>query len=283
MKSLIQRVALFLLLCQLLQSAQAQQPRPTASPEDIRLFILARKSQDESWHYKDWVNEEWTGNNTPYATMRRAINSLKKQGKLPAKLPSFRKQAAADPLDAKAQFRLVFAEYLLSGEDTNTELVRWRQALSIPVSPQSYDYTRLRFAVTANLAMASGSYGGDKGLRNLGVRLLKVDPKDVMVAYWTRRIRERTDSVEDKKINLRESLSIARRKPKDADTQASLGGDYLNLWMLTKQRAHGSLAIAHYNKYLQLAPKSDSFRKGAQHWINAIPKTQARWDKQKSR
>ena len=233
----------------------------------------------EDQFYSGWTEEQFKGNNKLFREIRLAIRRINKTpGALKKRVPAFRQQAQSKPYDAVAQFRWVCADWV-EHNYRNSPLIEWRNALARPLSPQSYDYARLRFLITAENARTMGKYASDERLKHVGERLMKIDPKDELVFYLLRQIKKTSRSLKDKWDNVRYAQNLVKAKPKDANAQAILGGAYLDLWMMTKQRSYGNMAIAQYNKYLMLAPKSASFREDAQFWIKSIPKDQARWEK----
>jgi hypothetical protein len=258
--------------------SQGSQPKAkfTVSAEDIKAFVQGRSLQDESEYYKGWTTEPWNGNNKPYAQIRTALNTYNKQKKLANQVARYRKEAAAAPTDALKQYRWVLAGWIL--DEQNKGLLVWRKALSIPISPRTYDYSRLRFLITAENAMTMGKYGGSTELRDAGLRLLKIVPGDKLTAYWVHRIRERTESLEDKKINVNEALRGVQQNPNYAKAQGLLANSYHHLWMKTKRRSNSVKAIDNFKKYLAMAPANVANRKNVEFWINSIPKSQARWE-----
>jgi tetratricopeptide (TPR) repeat protein len=250
--------------------------KQTVSPEDIKAFIKGRSFQDESDYYKGWTTEPWNGDNKPYAQIRNALTTYKDQGKLASRVALYRKEAAAAPLDSVKQYRWVFAEWKLGKGDKG--LLVWRKALSIPISPRTYDYSRLRFLITAENAMTMGKYGGSTELRDAGLRLLKIVPNDKLTSYWVHRIRERTDSLEDKKINLNQALKEVKQNPNDAKAQGLLANAYHNLWMKTRRRSDSIKAVNNFKKYLAMTPANSKGRENVEFWVDAIPKSQARWE-----
>ena len=256
--------------------------------ERANLDSLRHQTLDEDWYYQGWTSEQFTGNNKPFHEIRMGLRRLIKRNALRVKLPLFEKEARADPYNSKLQFRWVMTALELYdrkksnpiGQPSDGSLSKWRDALSFASQPKAYDYTRLRFLITTENAMTMGKYASDERLKNVGKRLLKIQPKDKFVSYWVRQLMSYSSSLEDKYENLRYARQLVKAKPKDSNAQSELAGSYLDLWMVTKRRSHANTAIAQYKKWLQMAPKNDPFRPNAEHWIKAIPKGQAFWEKQ---
>lgn len=286
----MKKSSVLLILCSLTAMVNSSYAQKINQAERDQSDSLRNQMLDEDWFYRGWTNEPLAGNNKPFHDIRMELRRLGKSNSLKNKLPLFAKEAKVNPYNPKLQYRWVMGAYMLfnrnaenqPGKRVESSLWKWRNALSFAVQPKAYDYTRLRFLITTENAMTMGKYASDARLKSLGKRLLEIQPKDEFVSYWVRQLKSNNPSLEDKIENLRYAEKLVKAKPRDANARGELAGSYLDLWMVTKRRSHATMAVAQYKKWLQLAPKNDAFRRNAKHWIEAIPRGQALWEKQGS-
>lgn len=215
----------------------------------------------------DWTTEPWNGDNTPYHQARLDIDKAAdgKQG-LDELLIKYKAQAQRNPDDALAAFRWAYTAYqvMLNRYSTLAQhkaLDGVEEALRQADSPHTYDYARIRFLV-------SEFYTPYRQAVPIAKRLLAVDSNDYEVEY----------SLASIYINayvsppFEEALAICHHLKQLYPTRSSIytltGETYVLRWYKDKNPAYAQAAVENYEKYLQLAPPNDEFRKRAQGIIN---------------
>lgn len=224
----------------------------------------------------EWTQEQWTGDNAPYATIRKSIDTAIAAGQNASIIVSrYAPEAQRSPSNAKVQFRWAYATYRayvaekiskagLASLESSRKLYSAITALQNARSPRSYDYTRLRF-------LMSVEHFPDRHLKDLGRRLLRRDPNDDSVKHRLLFVLERyPGSLEERHEAVALAQSLLKRQPSKVSYHATLAGAYMLLWEGTKSPSDADKAIANYRKYLQLAPPNATFRKRAQMWIDYI-------------
>lgn len=239
--------------------------------------VVAQGGVENTTQY-NWAQEQWSGNNRPYQTIRAAIDkAIAGRQKPYALAQKYEAAVQQKPLDPKALFRWAYATYqgyhankkaregLATLEDTR-KLERVIQALARPRSSQPYDYMRLRFLMSAD-------YFPHRAFIGLGRRLLRYNRTDTEVEHRQFRVlfRGPTDA-QDRRDILAIAQDLRKRYPKEPDYYATLGAAYREIWRATKSPAHANMAIAAYRKYIQLAPPKARFRRIAQLNIDNIQK-----------
>lgn len=247
---------------------QAQIPVPYAKPPKHQGPVYKSRLPGvlvtRMW---DWTTEAWNGDNTPYHQARLAIDQIADAGQgLDELLVKYKAQAQRNPDDALAAFRWAYTAYrvMLTRKSIITQseaLEGVEEALRQADPPHTYDYDRIRFLV-------GEFYTSHRGAVPVAKRLLAVDNDDYRVQYCLASI-YLDDYVHPK---LEEALAICQRLkqlyPTKSPIYALTGEAYVLWWYEDKQPAHARGVVENYEKYLQLAPPKDEFRKRAQGIIN---------------
>ena len=217
----------------------------------------------------DWTTEAWNGDDTPYHQARLDINKVAdtKQG-LDELLIKYKAQAQRNPDDALTAFRWAYTAYqvMLNRYSTRAQhkaLDGVEEALRQADSPHTYDYACIRFLV-------SEFYTPYRQAVPIAKRLLVVDSNDYEVEY----------SLASIYINayvsppFEEALAICHHLKQLYPTRSSIytltGETYVLWWYKDKNPAYAQAAVENYEKYLQLAPPNDEFRKRAQGIISQM-------------
>lgn len=149
---------------------------------DPKYWAEQRKEADALTNIQ-WVNEQWTGDDAPYAAVRLQIERAVDNGERPSALvEQYANQAKSDPNDPLAQFAWACAAsraVKLAPPSKAMSDLRFAAELALAEAPQphTYNYDRLRYLIWIQGAGGLSSYY----LRNLGDRLLKRNPQDFSV------------------------------------------------------------------------------------------------------
>lgn len=166
------------------------QPVPTVTP----IPVVGLSSQGyytagtgpNSYFY--WVDEAWTANDKSFVAIETQVQSLlRPQANKKVVWQRLRREALAQPLNAKAQYRWAYAAFLIfsrrwqSGQDERWVFPGVREAMEKPKPPHSYRYTRIRMFINEwdrAWATRAMSY-----IRKCAFRLLDRNPNDEAIKY----------------------------------------------------------------------------------------------------
>ena len=211
-----------------------------------------------------WANEEWTGDDKPYQSIEREVDSsLATYRSVPDLLENASEIAQQKPTDPLAQFRwsylarqvVLAPPYRVDWISDSEEVIS--VLLDRAVSPKTYSYDRLRF-----LEQSQNPF-----LTNLGERLLRRNPNDVAVkerlcgdySGLFSLISQKTHQV-DPKLKQR-AIALAQQliasQPLNAKYHGDLASVYVSSWDDHRNPEDAADAIAAYEDCLRLAPNSD--------------------------
>jgi hypothetical protein len=232
----------------------------------------------------DWTKEKWDGNEKMYRDMRLAIDKQIKQGANPIELARQYQKQARSWTDSPGQYRWAYAAYEaarkrgfperdealkgISMEDIRQAL---DQAADEEASARNYEYARLRFLAFARVWPESR-------LAPMGERLLRRNPEDYEVRYWTIQVQSPTTDP-DGKVMLSHVNWILKNMPSNPMGHYLLGEAYSRIWMSTWDKNDSDKAIAAYNSYFQRVPQDHRYRKSAERRIKLIHTSQTFWAK----
>ena len=148
------------------------------------------------------------------------------------------------------------------------------QALDLVLPTHTYEFARIHFLIAAT------NYPSH-ALKDLGERLLKHNPSDILVEWQMGSILQPSMIPAERQLALNYAHDLIRRSPNNPDYYTNLAGTYYDIWLGTKKASDGEKAAAAYRVYLNMAPKDDPFRKRAQNIIDGMPAIQAYWNKKK--
>ena len=213
-----------------------------------------------------WTMYPWSGDDTPYKTIRYAVFDAMQKSQNPlALVRQYKAAAQKKPLDQHVVFRYAYATYQLTTQDKafkqTTELHAANWAAQHIDPPRTYQFARLLFLMETTL----GGYG--RALLPLSERLLQRDPNDVQVMYRSLDILNGGMFPQDTDKAIAYAQKMVHLLPRSASVYAALGSVYFDIWGRTKSKSDADQAIAGYQKFLALAPANDPFRPRAEYMI----------------
>ena len=241
---------------------------------------LAAQARSDLANYYAWLNAPWTDDDRPYARLRAKIEgSATDDAKAYSLFQTYEAALARDQHNPQVQFADYDAGYLADtlpgglhavvtlSSDPRAEGLRerlWNVSTWVIRTPPPHTYN------VARLVFLCSAYGfADPNLRALGLRLVKRDPSDYSVGYYT--VTVLLASGFGKSADVTRALPLAqdlvRRHPSKPAVYGLLGFAYYNRWTLSKKQADAILATAEFKKYLQVAPPNASYRPQAEAFI----------------
>ena len=229
--------------------------------------FAAHAQSEPQWvsPYYQWTVEKW--DKTTDAPFAKQTASLRKASQpqllnvVSAPLP-----ASPEPLQI---YRIGAAGYFLNMKFKNPKgEAAMRQALRAMEQlkpPNSYNFTRLRFLLTARR-------GRFQELKAVGVKLAQRDPNDYDVRYLLVNLLRPELNAEDKKLALHLLDEMKQIEPDRPSLQSVEGGVYFRLWLKNRDEGNRKLALAKYRRFLQVAPPDNSFRPQAELIIAQLEK-----------
>ncbi len=241
---------------------------------------VSQQVKPDNWSWK-WATEKWTASDTPYLQIRHEVDKALAEKKLtPALLEKHRKTSQESPNDLHALFRwgytLLKAPY--AGIDlgdiafrTYTPIV---QAMDKAPAPRSYQFARLRFLLmTLRYNHAE--------LRDVGLRLLRRDPKDYHVKFLVVQHLSGSRSAAQRQQALELAQEMVREQPKRASAHSILGYVFQRRLFLFGDLSAADKAIAGYQRFLELAPANQQKERAqAEHLIGIVEQEKARQQKE---
>lgn len=214
---------------------------------------------------QQWLVEPWSGNDRCFLQQTRTIGNLAGSLDRLTAAVSQRRQSFTKRRDALSLYGWGYAAYTAAKQarradrEQFSEIVR---AMEQVPSPKSYSFTRLRFLISASLMPLPY-------LRGVGERLLTRKANDTDVKYCLINVYYLGNSGEREKA-LRYVADLIAVAPQRPSFRACAGSTYFRLWLLSKKHSDAEQALAHYHKYLELAPHDDPFRPRAEEVIRIL-------------
>jgi hypothetical protein len=218
-----------------------------------------------------WTMEKWSGNNEPYQRARLVIDGIAEANgpNLERLLVKYKEKArkTENPL-VIFQWAYVAYQVMLTRNSTITQhqaLEGVEEALRQTNSPHTYDYDRIRFLV-------GEFYTSHREAIPIAKRLLAVNKNDYEVEYNL----ASTYLNDFAPAKIEDSLDICRYLKQLYPSRSSLytltGEAYLLAWHRNHSPVQAKAVVENYQKYLNLAPPKDAFRKRAQQIVNEYEK-----------
>ena len=256
MSNFLHRFSLLWLACLLPVCKVWSAPPPFSPPT----------SQTQQWA---WMLEKWKSNSYPFSQLQKAIEAElgdTKPNQAKKVLEVHAKSFASKPQSSIELFRYAAALYLCSKYEgqssSHRELFLVSQRFASVQSPGNYYYSRIRFLITLKTFP-------HPNLRRLAQRLLLRNPKDVDVLYQSLPLFDASQP--DQKRQVFANLNTLRRlKPQSPALDSAEGGIYYRAWLSSKQPSDARMALAAYNRFLQIAPADEPFRAQAQRLIQQL-------------
>ncbi len=218
------------------------------------------------------IVREWTASDLPYKDVENQMAKDFAGGKTPQTISEqYQRLAASRPKDPVAQFAAVIAARGAAREVNPGSILPYTllETLAKHDPGNVHEYTRLRFCMTEETERQLSL----RDTEAIGKKLLQYNPKDNLV-----------------KINLiymlcdaghaQAALPYAREwvktEPNNPKTYTSLALVYQDLWVATKNKSYGRLAVKEFQQFLRVASPGDGFRRRAEHSIQVLQEEVAR-------
>ena len=225
------------------------------------------------WKPPTWPQEKWTGDDSPYRSIREATYKDLMAGRITKKyLVNLRLAAKKQPSSPLAQFRWGYGVYRsfyskIRLDDARKTVSEVLSALDKAPSPQTYEYARLRF-------LMHGREGSTHHLHEAGSRLLNRDPNDYDVMFYVCGYLSAGSSAE-REVAMRYAQQMTRAYPKRVMSYSALATVHTNNWNLDHQLADADKAIAANRKLIEVGRFNQSQREDIEFLIHAIEREKA--------
>ena len=223
-----------------------------------------RKKEADALTNTNWVHLSWTGNDAPYAAARARID-----GELGTKPPQalvaeYAAPAKSHPNDPLAQFAWAYAVHhaikSASFPAQNAEATRFATEVAIAEAPypRTYNYARLSFLVYVEAP------GGGSGHFLIGIarRLLQKDPNDFPVLSGLITLDSQNRDLTAQQEGLALIHKMIKKYPEKPQVYDMAGGWHYAQYLLYHNPSNYQLAIANYQKALDMYPVTDARRVG---------------------
>lgn len=224
--------------------------------------------------YYAWINAPWSEDDQPYQRIREAIDQAVTSEKKPADiLKQYQAIFSKSPSDYQAQFGYYYAAYKYASApniydnhiglevlgNLSTTIIR-------KPHPHTYNYARLVFLCDQYNYV-------DPNLKAVGIRLVRRDPSDYDVKFYTVSTLAASSVPSDRVLAITYAQDLIQRYPKKASSYSLLASVHYQSWLRKKDPHEASEAIAGYQQYLRLAPPESPFRKQIQGYITQLKKS----------
>jgi len=217
-----------------------------------------------------WLNQPWSGDDSPYAELRAKLDKAESAGTLPALVDSSEVAYRAAPKSLTVQFVYFYALILNHWEgDTRyttaqqTDIDNFSAELFKLTYPHTYNYTRLSILGTC-LA------GLDVNLYPFLLRLAAKDSGDLIAKFDIPVTLASTDKTPLQLLAIREANALVSEYPNVAVVRTAQGFAYYRRWLATKDPDLAQMTINSYRAYLSLASPNGRFRPVAEHIIQLV-------------
>lgn len=213
----------------------------------------------------DWTTEAWDGDDKPYQQARlvidRAVATHQDLKKLSVK---YEVEALAPSHDPLALFRWAYTAYqvMLAQKSAIAEhkaLDGLQEVYYHMPSPHTYNSARMQFLVYE-------FYTSHRQAVPVAKRLLAVNNEDYHVEYDLGVIYLNDYASPDFNAALAICNHLKKLYPTRPSIYALTGETYALWWYKDKNPADVRIALENYNKYLQIAPPEEEYRKQVK-WI----------------
>ena len=218
-----------------------------------------------------WRNETWSGDDEPYRQARSKIEASFASGTpLEDIIDEAEKEARENPKSPLAQFRWAYAVWKMPAPPNNHSSLNKNDlgaffALAYTVSPNTYNFARLRYLLT---------YQYQEGKQvEVGERLLQRDAKDLAVKGHLALDYTCVDPYDPKARSRAVQLSreLIQAGPKDARNHAILAEAYMSSYYRNGHHRQDAVStVAALKRYLSLAKPTDAFYEQAKIHITLL-------------
>lgn len=228
---------------------------------------VARARADLRTYYA-WINAPWTEDDQPYQRIHDSVDRALADGqKPPDLLKQYQAALAKAPGDYRAQFGYYYAAYkdatAPGTNDPNIGLQILGQLSTVLIRsphPRTYNYARLAF-------LCDQYNWINPKLKAIGLRLVRYDPGDYDVKFYTVSTLEGSSVPADRALAVTYAQDLTRRYPKKPSAYSLLASVHYQAWLRTKDPKEAAQAITGYQQYLQLAPPDSKFREHIKGYI----------------
>ena len=249
--------------------ALAPTPSVAAPPTPAQ---VAHARADRRTYYA-WVNAPWTGDDQPYQRIRDSVDRALAEGqKPPDLLKQYQTAFVKAPRDYQAQFGYYYAAYEAAtapGANDNGIGLQILGNLFITLIkrqyPHTYNYARLAFLCGQHNWI-------DPQMKPLALRLVRQDPSDYDVKFYTVYTLAASPAPADRALALTYAQDLIRRYPKKPSPYGLLASIHYQAWLRTRSPNEAAQAVAGYQQYLQLAAPNFKFREQAKGYITQLQK-----------
>ncbi len=228
---------------------------------------VARARADLRTYYA-WINAPWTEDDQPYQRIRDSVDRALADGQKPTDLlKQYQAALVKAPGNYRAQFGYYYAAYkgaTAAGASNSNIGLQILGNLFINLIrrqyPHTYNYARLAFLC--------GQYNWiDPELKAVGLRLVRRDPSDYDVKFYTVSTLGGSPVPADHDLAVAYAQDLIRRYPRKPSVYGLLAFVHYQAWLREKDPKEAAQAIAGYQQYLQLAPPDFKFREQAKRYI----------------
>jgi tetratricopeptide (TPR) repeat protein len=212
-----------------------------------------------------WADEQWTGNDEPYITVRTQIEQAFDRNAQPkAVVTQYEESAKREPNNPLSQFGWAYAVRLATKspsflvDNTSDLLTSVNIALAEAPSPHTYNYDRLRYLIWLQWGNGAASHF----LKNMAYRLLQRNPKDFPVLQGLASIYTQNEDKGAQKTGFSLIQKLIRNYPSKPEVYDMLGGWYYTQYMFYHNPKNYHLAMSNYQKALGMYPAASPRRAG---------------------
>ncbi len=222
-----------------------------------------------------WLNEKWTGNDAPYASLRNQINSAIATGTSPNELVAqYAPQAKRVPNNTLAQFAWAYTVWLqvkaiAFPQQQRLDLLRTVSvALALAPSPHTYNYDRMRYLIWLQFGGGAASHY----LESMAYRLLAKAPQDFPVQLGLAAIYTQNEDRGQQKKGYAYIQQLIQGNPDKPEVYDMLGAWYYTQYLFYHAPENYRQAISYYQKAYTMYPVASARHAQLPHLIEMAEK-----------
>lgn len=257
------------LCCSVLIVVTGVQTKPaSASKPSTESTQQANYERQWVWrHQWGWTVEKWTGNLAKFTNARNSITKAANDKKKLLEMAQHHKnRVQTKRSDVLSIFYWTYTSLLGSEKHYTKDRTDFVHAAAIFLqtpSPHNYEWTRLHYLIVAERSP-------NPELRNVGERLLNMNPMDMQVTFYHLNNLNPGTSNKDRSLALRYINRLLRYEPARPSVYSAVGWLHFRIWLVTKDPIEGNKAIQGYTKFIRLARADDPFKHQAAFYIRMI-------------
>ena len=235
----------------------------------VPAFSVRAQPDKNSFGYV-WTKTKPLSDSAATRAARSAIDEAS-AAQLEKKIDALRDEIAGSKSTAAERFEYASTAYRLvirhKRPKMESDLLLARRTMqNFPVSAE-VSHLRIRFLMAAR----QDAFAPPE-LAKLGVELASKDAKDYDVRYYACKLLKPDLRADEKQIGVKLCQEMAKIAPDRPSLHSMWGSIYFRSWLKSHSKSDADKAIAAYQKFLQLAPATDSFRPQAQQYIAMMQK-----------